>query len=40
LVKYALERNVWPRDVRADHILLDGFQKILREQGVEIWWNV
>lgn len=39
LVKYALERNVWPRDVRADKTLLLEYQKILVNQGIELEWK-
>ncbi len=38
LVAYALDKKVIPRAVREKEELLDGFQKMIRSQGIETHW--
>ena len=38
LVAFSLQRNVLPRDVRADKGMLKEFQDMLHAQGVETKW--
>ena len=38
LVAYSLDKKVIPRAVREKESLLDGFQKLIRSQGIETHW--
>lgn len=38
LIKYALNKNVIPREVRAKKDLLEGFQSFIKTQGIETEW--
>jgi hypothetical protein len=38
LINYALNKNVLPREIREKRDMLEGFQKMIRAQGIETQW--